>query len=149
MVTHTISADRILDLSAGYALTSMQYGKLGLTKRLGLKSLWRTEFHIFDNHNSHCYSIRLANPFAQFIEGLLGLIPIMGDILNMVSGYFLNPTYHILDNEDNIVAIMKKMPAFFEGKYQIESQVALDETTQELLALSLLTLIIIQRTSDG
>lgn len=148
-ITHTIGADRILDLSAGYTMTSTQYGVLGKTKRLGMKSLWRTEFHIYDKDGNHTHTIQLANPFAQFIESIISLIPIVGDLLNLISGYFLNPTYHITDNDDNIVAIMKKRPALFEGKYEIESQTQLDTKTQELLALSLLTVIIIQRASDG
>lgn len=147
-ITHTIKADSILDLSAGYAISN-QNGIIGKTQRLGIKSLWRTEFHIYDKNNHHTHTIQLANPFVQFIEGIIGLIPIVGDILNLISGYFLNPTYHITDNEDNIVAIMKKRPALFEGKYEIRSEVALDSTIQELLALSLLTVIIIQRASDG
>lgn len=148
-ITHTIKADRVLDLSASYALTSEKYGLIGKTKRLGMKSLWRTEFHIFDKTDNHTHTIILANPLVQFIEGLISLIPIVGDVLNMLSGYFLNPTYHVLDRNNTIVAIMKKRPAFFEGKYQIESQLQLDPLTQELLALSLLTVIIIQRASDG
>lgn len=148
-ITHTIGADRILDLSAGYTITSSQYGVLGKAKRLGMKSLWRTEFHIYDENDNHNYTIQLANPFAQFVEGIISLIPIVGDLLNLISGYFLNPTYHITDNDNNIVAIMKKRPALFEGKYEIDSEVELDKKTQELLALSLLTVIIIQRASDG
>lgn len=148
-ITHTIGADRVLDLSAGYTITSNQYGVLGKTKRLGMKSLWRTEFEIYDEFDNFVYTIRLANPFAQFIEGLISLIPIVGDILNLISGYFLNPTYHVLDGDDEIVAVMKKRPALFEGKYEIDSEFEFDDKTQELIALSLLTVIIIQRASDG
>lgn len=149
VVTHTIGADRILDISAGYTITSNAYGVLGRAKRLGMRSLWRTEFEVYDEHDDFVYTIRLANPVAQFVEGLISLIPIVGDILNLISGYFLNPTYHVLDTDDNVVAMMKKRPALFEGKYEIDSEVELDAKTQELLALSLLTVIIVQRASDG
>lgn len=147
-ITHTIKADSILDLSAGYAISN-QSGVIGKTQRLGMKSLWRTEFHVYDKDNHHTHTIQLANPIVQFVEGLIGLIPIVGDILNIISGYFLNPTYHILDADDTVVAVMKKRPALFEGKYEVRSEYELDDDTQELLALSLLTLIIIQRASDG
>lgn len=147
-ITHTIKADSILDLSAGYAISN-QSGVIGKTQRLGMKSLWRTEFHVYDKDNHHTHTIQLANPIVQFVEGLIGLIPIVGDILNIISGYFLNPTYHILNADDTVVAVMKKRPALFEGKYEVRSEYELDDDTQELLALSLLTLIIIQRASDG
>lgn len=150
---YKIASDRVIDFSANYHFISMRDGMIGRTKQNGLKSLWRTEFEILDASNSKNegtrFFIRLENPLTQFIEGLLGMIPIVGDILNLVSGYFLNPTYSVTTIGGDEVATMKKLPALWEGKYQIRATQIVNERDSELIALSLLTLILMQRTRDG
>lgn len=44
---------------------------------------------------------------------------------------------------------MKKLPALWEGKYQVRATQTLNERDSELIALSLITLILMQRASDG
>ena len=121
---------------------------IGRTKQHGLRSLWRTEFEILDQTGTRFF-IRLNNPMVQFIEGLLSMIPLLGDILNMLSGYFLNPTYTVTTLSGDEVATMKKLPALWDGKYEIRASQTVNERDSELIALSLLTLILMQRASDG
>lgn len=150
---YKIASDRVIDFSGNYHFISMRDGMIGRTKQNGLKSLWRTEFEILDTSNfkneGTRFFIRLENPLTQFIEGLLGMIPIVGDILNLVSGYFLNPTYSVTTIGGDEVATMKKLPALWDGKYEIRASQTVNERDGELIALSLLTLILMQRASDG
>lgn len=150
---YKIASDRVIDFSANYHFISMRDGMIGRTKQNGLKSLWRTEFEILDASNSKNegtrFFIRLENPMAQLIEGILGMIPILGDILSLISGYFLNPTYTVTTIGGEEVATMKKLPALWEGKYQVRATQTLNERDSELIALSLITLILMQRASDG
>lgn len=145
---YKIFADRVIDFSANYHFSSTRDGLIGRTKQNGMRSLWRTEFEILDDTGTRFF-IRLKNPMAQFIEGLLGMIPIIGDILNVVSSYFLNPTYVVTTIGGDEVATMKKLPALWEGKYEIRASQKVNERDSELIALSLLTLILMQRASDG
>lgn len=149
VITHAINADRMLDFGASYQITSSSRGLIGHTKRDAISSLWRTKFEVFDTTQTLRYTISLKNPLVQFIEGILSIIPIVGEVLNLISGYLLNPTYLIYDTDGEVVAEMKKLPAFFEGKYQIRKMVELSDADGELIALSLLTLLLIQRESDG
>lgn len=147
-LNYKISADRVIDFSANYHFVSMHDGVIGRTKQHGLRSLWRTEFEILDQTGTRFF-IRLNNPMLQFIEGLLSMIPLLGDILNMLSGYFLNPTYTVTTLSGDEVATMKKLPALWDGKYEIRASQTVNERDSELIALSLLTLILMQRASDG
>ena len=147
-LNYKISADRVIDFSANYHFVSMHDGVIGRTKQHGLRSLWRTEFEILDQTGTRFF-IRLNNPMLQFIEGLLSMIPLLGDILNMLSGYFLNPTYTVTTLSGDEVATMKKLPALWDGKYEIRASQTVNERDGELIALSLLTLILMQRASDG
>ena len=147
-LNYKISADRVIDFSANYHFVSTRDGVIGRTKQHGLRSLWRTEFEILDQTGTRFF-IRLNNPMVQFIEGLLSMIPLLGDILNMLSGYFLNPTYTVTTLNGDEVATMKKLPAFWDGKYEIRASQTVNERDSELIALSLLTLILMQRASDG
>lgn len=145
---YKIASDRVIDFSANYHFISMRDGVIGRTKQHGLRSLWRTEFEILDQTGTRFF-IRLNNPMVQFIEGLLSMIPLLGDILNMLSGYFLNPTYTVTTLSGDEVATMKKLPALWDGKYEIRASQTVNERDSELIALSLLTLILMQRASDG
>lgn len=145
---YKIASDRVIDFSANYHFISMRDGVIGRTKQHGLRSLWRTEFEILDQTGTRFF-IRLNNPMLQFIEGLLSMIPLLGDILNMLSGYFLNPTYTVTTLSGDEVATMKKLPALWDGKYEIRASQTVNERDSELIALSLLTLILMQRASDG
>lgn len=150
---YKIAADRVIDFSANYHFSSVRDGLIGRTKQHGMKSLWRTEFEVLDDSRTENrgtrFFIRLQNPMAQVLEALLSMIPVVGDILNMVSGYFLNPTYIVSTVGGDEVATMKKLPALWEGKYEIRASQKVSERDGELIVLSLLTLILMQRASDG
>lgn len=148
-ITHTIDASHILDIGSGYEIYSKRYGLLGKTKRMGLRSLWQTKYEIYNHNDEWIYTIELINPWAKVIEMELLRLPIIGGVLALFSGYFLNPTYHSYDNDNKVVAAMKKLPAFWEGKYHIEKLDELDEMIEELIVLSFFVVVLIEGSSDG
>lgn len=121
---------------------------IGRTKQHGLRSLWRTEFEVLDDSGTR-FLIRLKNPIIQLLEFLINLMPVIGMVLNFLSGYFLNPTYIVSTVGGDEVAVMKKMPALWQGRYEIRALQKVSTRDGELIALSLLTLILMQKNSDG
>lgn len=144
---HSIKADRILDFGATYHFHSAQQGIMGYTKQHGIKSMWRTHFDI-GSDDGILYSIQQENPIIEVVESLLSMVPLLGPILTIFSGYVLNPTYVVKTVDDRPVARMTRKPAFFEGKFELRKEADLSPEQQELIILSMLTLLLMQRGDD-
>lgn len=135
-----ISADRILDFSASYSFTDASGAKLGSVKRKGMKSLWKAHYDIFDGELS-VMSIQEESPLIRFLDGCLNQIPILG----LFTGYFLNPTYLVARADGTPVMRLSKLPAFFEGKFKIDTLAELHEGEEIRVLMSLLMMILLER----
>lgn len=139
---YQIHADRIIDFNAVYNISAENGEILGSVRRAGMRSLWRTHYEIFDAHNNKLYDIREANPWIAVVDGLIGEIPILG----MFTGYFLNPSYLITDNQDNEIFELKKMPSMMERRFNLSKQATSEHDA--LVTLSCMMLMLLER-SDG
>jgi hypothetical protein len=126
-----IGADRVIDFSGRYAFMHSASGvKLGHVARQGMKSLWRASFDVYSETGELIYHISEDNPFVKLIDGILGEIPIVGPILDILQGFFLNPKYNVTDETKHKAAFtIIKRRSWHEGKFTLE--VATDPTTGE------------------
>lgn len=138
---YRIKADRILDFNASYAFTDSRTGeKFGAVKAKGWRSLWRATYPIVDASGTVTHTIKEDNPWVKMGDALFREIPILG----IFSGYVLNPTYTAKEEgTDKPVMKLRKLPGFFEGKFQLE---LLDETLseQEKVRIMLSFLLMVQ-----
>jgi uncharacterized protein YxjI len=111
----TIQADRVLDISAQYHFAAADGRKLGSVKRQGLKSIWKCHYDIFDAEKA-AMTIREDNAWIKVADAALMSIPFVG----MFAGYVFHPTYTVTRAGGAPVLRLRKMPAFFEGKFRIE-----------------------------
>ncbi|MHA1646684.1 MAG: hypothetical protein ACTSVL_03840, partial [Promethearchaeota archaeon] len=132
--------DRIIDFSAKYHFTDMQERPLGSVKRKGLKSLWRARYNIFDRENEVAM-IREESVFTRFMDHWLSGIPLIG----FLTGYLFHPTYLVTRTDGTEIMRLRKMPAFFEGKFRITKLCDLDELEETRTLLSLLMMILLER----
>lgn len=144
---YTIKADRVLDFGAKYHFQSVEKGIIGYTKQHGLKSLWRTKFEVFDDTGTRFF-IQQKNPITEMIETVLMMIPFVGPVFSMLSGYILNPVYEVTTIGGDVVAEMQVKPAFFEGKYEMRRLLPMNHDDQELVIMALLTVILMQAQDD-
>lgn len=140
MPLYTINADRIIDFSARYNLADHNGFSLGAVRRQGMKSLWKAHYDIL-NGDGPGMSIHEENPWTKLLDGLLGQVPVIG----MFTGYFLHPSYLVSGPGGAPVMRLKKMPAFFEGKFRIERLAALSERDEIRVLLSLMMLVLLER----
>jgi hypothetical protein len=136
----TIKADRIIDFSARYNFTTAQGANLGAVKRQGMKSLWRSTYDILEGDNP-VMKIQEVKPWVKVADALLSEIPILG----IFSGYFFHPAYQVTRADGAPVMLMTKQPAFFEGKFLVEKQAALSEAEEQRVLLSLMMMILLER----
>lgn len=136
-----IEADRMLDISARYAITDRGGGPLGYLQRRGMRSIWRAHYEIHRG-GSQQFLISEENPWVKVIDGLIGDVPVIG----FFSGYMFHPRYVVArPGSDDVLFRITKEPAFFEGRYTVERLGAVEETDEQLIVLSLLMMLLLER----
>lgn len=136
-----IKADRILDFSANYSFTDANGNFLGSIKRKGMRSIWKAHYLISDNSNQLVMEIHEENGWIKVVDALVGEIPVVG----MFTGYLFNPAYILTRMNSQPVMRLAKQPAFFEGKFQLQPQGEMTEQEENLILLSFLTMILLER----
>lgn len=138
---YNIKADRIIDFSARYNITRAEGGAVGSVKRKGMRSLWRANYEIFNGAGEHVMTINEENVWVRVWDSFFGELPFIG----ILSGYLFHPAYRVTNTQGELVARLVKQPAFFEGKFQLDSGPALSADAEPLVLLSLLTMTLLER----
>ncbi|HEY71689.1 MAG: hypothetical protein DRJ03_11200 [Chloroflexi bacterium] len=138
---YTMSADRVLDFSARYNFADQQGIPLGAVKRQGMKSLWKARYDILDG-DAIVMTIQEENPWVRVIDGFFNQIPIVG----LFSGYMFHPAFLVMRPDETVIMRVQKQPAFFEGKFTIEKQAEFDDTEEKRMILSVLMMLLLERT---
>ena len=138
---YTMNADRVLDFSARYNFANQQGLPLGAVKRQGMKSLWKARYDILDG-DAVVMTIQEEDPWVRVIDSFLNQIPIVG----LFSGYMFHPAYLISRMDETVIMRVQKQPAFFEGKFTIEKQAEFSETEEKRIILSVLMMLLLERT---
>jgi hypothetical protein len=118
-----IHADRTIDFNARYQFIYSETGtELGHIARDGMTSLWRASYDIYSSDQGLIYHISEENPFIKLIDSAIEMIPIVGPILDIFQGLFLNPKYLVTDEKRQRLAfrIIKKR-SWHEGIFTLEA----------------------------
>lgn len=137
---YQINADRVLDFSARYRFTDQGGAGLGAVKRQGMKSIWKSHYDIFDGDVA-TMTIQEENPWVKVLDALFGSIPIVG----LFSGYVFHPSYLVARADGTPLLRLKKLAAFFEGKFTVEKLGELSALEETRSLLSLLMMILLER----
>lgn len=138
---YSVKADRVIDFSARYNFKSASGSALGSVKRQGMRSLWRAHYDVFDAADNPVMTIKEENVWVRVWDSFFGELPVIG----MLSGYLFHPAYLVTNSQGQLVARLVKEPAFFEGKFKLDSGPALTEADEPLVLLSLLTMTLLER----
>lgn len=138
---YTIKADRVFDISAQYNIDDMDGRPVGMIKRHGMRSFWRSHYEVQRN-GMKVFDIREENPWIKVADTAFGEIPVLG----ILSGYLFHPAYRLTDAVTGTTMLRaEKRPAFFEGVYVIDSQGALSDDDERLGMLSILMMLLLER----
>jgi uncharacterized protein YxjI len=140
---YKIAADRIIDLSPRFTITKADGTILGSIKRQGMRSFLKSHYDLYRGENSQTPVgvLKEENAWVKFLDGLVSQIPLVG----MFCGFFLNPTYVVLDQAGAPVLRIHKMKAFFEGKFKIEQLSVMQEGEVEFYTLAILMMTLMER----
>jgi hypothetical protein len=136
-----VKADRIIDFSPQFTLFDATGNAIGSVKRNGGRSIWRASYTL--QTSTMTAEVKELNPFEKVMDALLSQVPFLG----LISGYVFHPKYGIFDTANAQFAELEKLPAFFEGKYKLESpaMASADETTQRNFAALMMVVVLRER----
>ena len=136
-----IGADRIIDFSAQYTIEDMSGAKLGVVKRQGMRSLWRSRYDI-SREGRPVFLIQEANPWVAVLDGIFGELPIIG----MLSGYVFHPAYKVTRADTATEAFrVTKQPALFEGKFKVDALDSPGGDDEQLALMGILMMLLLER----
>ena len=136
-----IRANQWIDFNASYAITDSFGKNLGKIARKGMRSIWKATYNIFDQNDTQKYKVQEENAWVKVLDGMVGEIPIIG----MFTGYFLNPSYIVHDNNGKEIYRFKKMPSFFGRKFQLDQINDIPDHEETLVVLSLMMMVLLER----
>lgn len=137
-----IRADKWIDFNTTY--TFAQAGSdnyVGSVGRKGMKSLWKTNYTIFNPEKKEEYTINEENPWAKVGDAVLGEVP----VVSLFTGYLFNPKYVVKDNEGKLMARLSKSPSMFGRKFTLESLENIPAEDGERMMLSLMMMVLLER----
>lgn len=140
-LNYRIKADKWIDFSAAYSITDKDNKEIGKVARKGWKSIWKTEYELIDQHQKLQYHIREDNAWVKVFDGILGQLPVLGAL----TGYFFNPSYSVLDLNNNPIVRLKKEASFFGRKFKITKLDDIDADDEERIILGLMMMILLER----
>lgn len=136
-----INADRVLDISARYHITDAEGRSLGAVQRHGMRSFWKAHYEIFAGQ-APLLTIREENPWIKVIDGLVGEIPIVG----LFTGFVFQPAYLVTRQDGTVALRLSKRRALLESTFHVEQQTPLEHSEEQLALLSILMMILLERT---
>ena len=138
---YRIKANQWIDFNASYAITDHSGKNLGKIARKGMRSIWKATYNILDSNDNQKYKVQEENAWVKVLDGLVGEIPVIGAF----TGYFLNPTYIVRDNNGKEIYRLKKMPSFFGRKFQLDQINDIPDHEETLVVLSLMMMVLLER----
>lgn len=131
-----LKADRIIDFSAQYNITNSAGQLIGSVKRQGMRSIFKATFDIKDAAGNAVGVIREENAWIKVIDAIVSEIPFVG--------MFINPAY-LVEMRGQTVFYMKKQPALFEGKFNLEKRAEMSKEDEELALASSVMMMMLER----
>ena len=137
----SINADRVLDISARYHITDTHGRSVGTVQRHGMRSFWKAHYEILAG-TTPVMTIREENPWIKVVDGLIGEIPIVW----LFSGFMFQPAYVVTRHDGTAVLRVVKRRSLLESTFRVEQQAPLEGSEEQLALLSVLMMILLERT---
>lgn len=138
---YQLKANKMIDFSAQFNITTPGGAPLGAVKRQGIASLWKATYNILDPNGADVGLIHEENAWVKVADAMLGEVPVIG----ILSGYLFNPAY-LVDYKGQTALYLKKQPAFLEGKFTVEKRGSFSDADEGLLISSVVMTLMLERT---
>jgi hypothetical protein len=135
-----ISADRVVDFGASYAVSGPDGRPLGTVRQQGVRSIWKSSYKVSDRNGKTIGMIREENPFVKVLDSLVEAIP----FADALGGLFFNPAY-LVDLGGETILRMQKERSVCESRFRLDKLGDFSEDEEEPLLASLMIVSLLER----
>jgi len=135
-----MKADRVWDFGAGYAVTGPDGHPVGVVRRRGMKSMWKSAYSLSDAGGAEIGVIHEENPWVKVLDSAMESLP-FGDALG---GLFFNPTY-LAELRGRPVLRVSKQRSLLESSFRIEKLADLTVDEEDLLLAGVTMMVMLER----
>lgn len=137
-----IKADKWLDFNTSYTFTKKHSDqKIGRIVRKGWKSLWKSEYEIYDEQDNPDLLLKEDNAWVKIVDHFFSQLPIIG----MFSGYVFNPKYNITRPDGTLVVQITKEQSFWGRKFKLSKISEFESGEEERVLLGSMMMILLER----
>jgi uncharacterized protein YxjI len=133
---YQIKANKILDFSARYNITTPDGRQVGTIQRQGMKSLWKATYNILDANGNEIGLIHEENPMMKVLDALVSDIPFVG--------MFINPAY-LVELRGQTAYHFKKQPSFLERQFTVEKRGDISDEEEELVLSCVIMMMMLEK----
>jgi hypothetical protein len=108
-----------------------------------MRSIFKASYNVMGDGDAITHHVKEDNGMVRVLDMLFREIPIVG----MFSGYVFNPTYTLYQSGvEKPILHIKKLPAFFEGSFEI-SKVSepMNDAEETRLLLAVMMMVLLER----
>lgn len=134
-----------LDWKAKRLIYRKDGSSVGALQAGGMKTLWAASYDLLGPGGDLRFTIRDDHPWLGVIEGLIGAVPFVGDIVAMAFDYLVNPTYTVTNQSGQAVYRVHKKRSFLSRRFTIEELQPSSAENDELVLLGLIQLVLRER----
>jgi hypothetical protein len=135
-----LNADRVWDFGAGYAVSGPDGHPVGVVRRQGMRSMWKSSYTLADTSGTEIGLIHEEKPWVKVLDSAMESVP-GGDVLG---GLFFNPSY-LAELRGETVLRVKKERSVFESKFSIEKLADFSPDEEDLLLAGVIMMVLLER----
>ena len=118
---------------------------VGTLAAQGIRTMWGAAYEVLDGHGQRQFTISDDQPWMSAVEGVIGGVPLLGDVAAAAFDYFVNPTFTVRDEQGNPAVRVHKQRSFFSRRFTVEELSPISDAEAELLLTSLIQLVLRER----
>lgn len=147
--THSIRAQGLmagaLDWRARRLIRRANGSEVGALQAQGLRTLWGASYELLGPAGRPEFTIRDDHPWLGVVEGVIGAVPLIGDLIAAGFDYFVNPTYTVTDATGQPAFRVRKRRSVFSRRFVVEELRPVRPEEAELVTLGLVQLVLRER----
>lgn len=147
--THSMRAQGFmagaLDWKAKRLIRRSDGTEIGALQAQGFKTTWGASYELLAPNGQPLFTIKDDHPWLGVIEGLIGAVPFVGDLVAMGFDYLVNPTYTVTDAGGQAAYRVHKKRSLFSRRFKVEELTPRSPQNDELVLMGLIQLVLRER----
>lgn len=134
-----------LDWKAKRLIRRADGSDVGTLQAQGMRTVWAASYELLGPQGQLLFTIRDDHPWMAVVEGVIGIIPFVGELIAMGFDYLVNPTYTVSDAAGQPVYRVSKKRSLFSRRFTVEELRPGRPEDDELVLLGLIQLVLRER----